>query len=94
MPFVSPEQTGGAAPRFWQARYDAVAREMESLGATVLLTGQLGDLVMGNTLDDSDQVAGHLRHFGSAQAAREAYAWSQALAFRSTRFCGERRGCR
>jgi asparagine synthase (glutamine-hydrolysing) len=78
-PFVSPEQTGGAAPRFWQARYDAVAREMESLGATVLLTGQLGDLLMGNTLDDSDQVAGHLRHFHLGEAAREAYAWSQAL---------------
>jgi asparagine synthase (glutamine-hydrolysing) len=77
-PFVSPLETGGAAPGWWQARYAAVAREMESLGATALLTGQLGDLVMGNTLDDSDQVAGHLRELRLGDAAREAYAWSQA----------------
>ncbi len=78
-PFVSPEHTGGSAPGWWEARYRRVARQMESIAATALLTGQLGDLVMGNTLDDSGQVAGYLRRLRLRDAGREAYAWSQAL---------------
>ena len=53
----------------------AVARR---LGATAMLTGQGGDLVMGNWLDDSLQVTASLRG-GIGQAWRDALAWSKVL---------------
>jgi len=43
------------------------------------MTGQLGDFIMGNLVDDSDQVADYLRQHRFLQAAREAFAWSQSL---------------
>jgi asparagine synthase (glutamine-hydrolysing) len=78
-PFVTPERTGGAAPGWWEPRFCGLAARMESLGATALLTGQMGDLAMGNVLDDSEQVAGQLRRLRLSEAAREAFAWSQSL---------------
>jgi asparagine synthase (glutamine-hydrolysing) len=78
-PFVSPTATGGAAPAWWEPRYHALARHLSSLGATALLTGQLGDLMMGNTFDDSDQVAGFLRRRELRAAGQEAYLWSRSL---------------
>jgi asparagine synthase (glutamine-hydrolysing) len=78
-PFVSARETGDAVPAWWTQRFRAVSAEAAALGANAILTGQLGDLVMGNSYDDSDQVAGHLRRFQLAAAGREAYAWSRAL---------------
>jgi asparagine synthase (glutamine-hydrolysing) len=78
-PFVTPERTGGASPGWWEPRFRGLAARMESLGATAFLTGQLGDLTMGNVLDDSEQVAGPLRRLRPGDAAREAFAWSQSL---------------
>jgi len=52
---------------------------MEGLGSSVFLTGQLGDFIMGNVVDDSDQVADYLRQRRFLQAAREAFSWSQSL---------------
>jgi hypothetical protein len=79
LPFVAPNQPGGAAPGWWEARFRELARLMESLGSSVFLTGQLGDFIMGNVVDDSDQVADCLRQHGFLQAAREAFSWSQSL---------------
>jgi asparagine synthase (glutamine-hydrolysing) len=78
-PFVTAEATGGATPGWWEPRFRGLAQEMEARGATALLTGQLGDLAMGNVLDDSEQAAGPLRRLRLGAAGREAYAWSQAL---------------
>jgi hypothetical protein len=52
---------------------------MDSLKSRVLLTGQFGDLIMGNTVDDSGQVADYIRDCQLMAAAREAFAWSQSL---------------
>ena len=52
---------------------------MATIGSTVILTGQLGDLIMGNVVDDSGQVADYLQEYQFMQAAREAFAWSQSL---------------
>jgi len=78
-PFVTPERTGGAAPGWWEPRFRGLAARMESLGASAFLTGQMGDLAMGNTLDDSEQVAAPVRRLRLGEAAREAFAWSQSL---------------
>ncbi len=77
--FAAPDQTGGAAPAYWEPRYRGLAAQLNRLGATALLTGQFGDFAMGNLQDDSDQVARYLRRGHLGAAGREAYAWSQAL---------------
>ena len=51
---------------------------MSRIGSAVLLTGQLGDFIMGNTPDDSDQVVDYLDRRHYARAVREAFAWSQS----------------
>lgn len=78
-PFVAPSHPGGAAPGWWEPRYCALARRLDEIGATALLTGQMGDFAMGNVLDDSEQTAALLRSRRWRDAAREAYGWSQAL---------------
>ena len=79
LPFVAPSQSGGAAPAWWEPRFRELARLMEGFGSSVFLTGQLGDFIMGNMVDDSDQVADYLRQHRFLQAAREAFSWSQSL---------------
>jgi asparagine synthase (glutamine-hydrolysing) len=58
-----------------KATAEAARRE----GARVFLTGQNGDLVTGNWLDDSLQVAAPLRHWKVGDTCREALAWSKSL---------------
>ncbi len=78
-PFLTPALAGRAQPVFWEPRFQEVSRRMAAAGANVLLTGQLGDLVMGNWMDDSEQAGDYLRERKIAQALRETLAWSQAL---------------
>jgi asparagine synthase (glutamine-hydrolysing) len=78
-PYASPAETGGAAPSWWAPRFRGLAERLTALGAGAILTGQLGDLAMGNSFDDSDQVAGFLRRYELRNAGREAYRWSRAL---------------
>jgi len=78
-PLVTATQAGGAAPGWWEPRLAELARRMESLGAGVLLTGQLGDFIMGNLGDDCEQVADYLQQRRFGPAMREAFAWSQAI---------------
>lgn len=77
--YASASEPGGAAPLWWAPRFRELAERLASLGAGAVLTGQLGDLVMGNSFDDSDQIAGLLRRFEFRRAGREAYRWSRAL---------------
>jgi len=78
-PFVTAEQPGGAAPEGWTIRFDELARRMASIGSQVLLTGQLGDFLMGGLIDDAEQVVEHLQQGRPIQAMREALAWSRYL---------------
>jgi asparagine synthase (glutamine-hydrolysing) len=78
-PFVSPEHVGASAPAFWEPRLIEVSRRMASTGSAALLTGQMGDLVMGNWLDDSEQVAALLEERKFSAALKEAFAWSHSL---------------
>src|ERR1019366_6424758 len=79
LPFAAPNQAGGAAPAWWEPRFRKLARLMKGFGSSVFLTGQLGDFIMGNVVDDSDQVADYLQQHRFLQAAREAFSWSQSL---------------
>jgi asparagine synthase (glutamine-hydrolysing) len=78
-PLISETQVGNAVPEILQPLRKSVAIVARSLGAKVILTGQNGDLMMGNWFDDSLQVAGSLHRFGFARACQEALAWSKIL---------------
>jgi hypothetical protein len=78
-PFVEPGQAGDATPAWWSPRMNELADRFATIGAGVFLTGQLGDFVMGNLLDDSEQAVDYLRAGQWLEAAREAYAWARTL---------------
>jgi asparagine synthase (glutamine-hydrolysing) len=69
----------GVVPGLWEPRFQGLARKMAALGSSVLLTGQLGDFVMGNTHDDIGQVAEWLGKGRIGEAVRTAYAWARAM---------------
>jgi asparagine synthase (glutamine-hydrolysing) len=79
VPLVSETQLGDAMPEVLQPLRAASAAIAGKLGATTFLTGQNGDLMMGNWFDDSLHVAASLRHFQFGRAWREAIAWSKVL---------------
>ena len=76
-PAVTSDQAA-AAPTWWEPRFRELARRMAVLGSGVLMTGQLGDLIMGNTPDDSSAVTELLAKGRFGKAAREAYAWARS----------------
>lgn len=78
-PVIGETDVGNAQPEMFQPLRRSVATVSRQLGATVLLTGQNGDLVMGNWFDDSLQVSGSLRRFRLAQACKDALEWSKVL---------------
>lgn len=78
-PFVAEHSAGGAAPVWWAARHCEMAARLRSCGASTFLTGQLGDLVMGNWRDDSEQVADLIYRGQWKQAFREAATWGESL---------------
>jgi asparagine synthase (glutamine-hydrolysing) len=57
----------------------AAATAARHVGATAFLTGQAGDLVMGNWFDDSLQVARPLCRLRLGRACREAFGWSRVV---------------
>jgi len=54
-----------------------VARRIAVVGS--LLTGQLGDLIMGNWIDDSEKVADSLQQGRLGETMGAMFAWSRAL---------------
>jgi asparagine synthase (glutamine-hydrolysing) len=68
----------GAEPTWWEPRFQELARRMAAMRSGVLLTGQFGDLIMGNTTYDSGQVTEWLAKGRFGRAAREAYAWGRS----------------
>jgi asparagine synthase (glutamine-hydrolysing) len=79
VPLISESQVGIAFPEILQPLRKSVAIAAHRLGANVILTGQNGDLMMGNWFDDSLQVAGSLHGLRFARACKEALAWSKIL---------------
>ena len=79
VPLMSEEQVGDAAPEILQPLRKSVASVAHQLGAKAILTGQNGDLMMGNWFDDSLQVTASLRCLRIGQACKEALAWSKIL---------------
>jgi asparagine synthase (glutamine-hydrolysing) len=78
-PLICATQAGIAVPEAFAPLRASVGEMADRLGAQTFLTGQNGDLVMGNWFDDSLQVAAHLRRFRFRQACRDALAWSKVL---------------
>lgn len=79
MPVVAEAQVNGAMPEPFQAVLKSIATLARQTGAKTILTGQNGDLLMGNWYDDRLQVAGSLRSFQVGRAFAEAVAWSKIL---------------
>jgi asparagine synthase (glutamine-hydrolysing) len=73
------EDMTGPTPQGSSPLVEAAANAARQAGATVFLTGQGGDLVMGNWLDDSLQVAGLLRRLRLGRACLEAFRWSRVV---------------
>src|SRR5258705_2634536 len=79
VPLVAEAQVGNAMPEAFQPVRASVAATANRLGARTILTGQNGDLMMGNWFDDSLQVAASLRRLRVGRACKEALAWSKIL---------------
>jgi asparagine synthase (glutamine-hydrolysing) len=77
--FLSHAEAGDTLPAFWRELHERTAVLAQSFGAQIYMTGQLGDVIMGNLLDDSMQVASLVRTGHIASALKESLAWSQAL---------------
>lgn len=78
-PLTASSDVGDGMPDSWAPVYRTVGAVARQLGASVMCTGQGGDVVAGNWFDDSLQVAaawgrGHWR-----TALRDALAWSRIL---------------
>jgi asparagine synthase (glutamine-hydrolysing) len=78
-PLIAETQVGNAAPEAFQPLRASVAAAARRLGARTILTGQNGDLMMGNWFDDSLQVAASLRRLRIGRACEDALAWSKIL---------------
>ena len=79
VPLVAEEQVNGAMPEAFQAVLRSVAATARQTGAGTILTGQNGDLLLGNWFDDSLQVAASLRRFQLSRSFGDALAWSKIL---------------
>jgi asparagine synthase (glutamine-hydrolysing) len=79
VPLIAEAQAGDGMPEPFQPLRTAVAETARRVGARTVLTGQNGDLMMGNWFDDSLQVAASLRRFHLGRACEDALAWSKIL---------------
>ena len=79
VPIISETQAGNATPDSFQALRTSIAATAGRLGARTILTGQGGDLMLGNWFDDSLQVAASVRSLRPGKAFKEALAWSKIL---------------
>jgi len=68
----------GAEPTWWEPRFQELARRMAAMRSSVLLTGQVGDFVMGNRTEDLGQVTEWLAKGRFGKAVRGAYAWGRS----------------
>jgi asparagine synthase (glutamine-hydrolysing) len=78
-PYLHADLSSQPVPAWWQARFEAIRALMETTGSKLLITGQLGDLVMSNFADDSEQVADCFREGQILAGLTEAFTWSRQL---------------
>jgi asparagine synthase (glutamine-hydrolysing) len=79
VPIIAERLVGNATPAPFQPLRASLASVASTVGAATVLTGQSGDLMMGNWFDDSLQVAASLRRFHLGRACNEGLAWSKIL---------------
>ena len=77
--FLAEDYAGLAAPAFWQELHTHIAGLCRQRGVKTYLTGQLGDLIMGNRWDDSLQVCSPIRGGRIPSALKASLAWSKVL---------------
>jgi asparagine synthase (glutamine-hydrolysing) len=77
--FLAEGDAGDTLPMFWRQLHGRTAALAQQFGAQTYMTGQIGDVIMGNLLDDSAQVASLLRHGHLVPALKQSLAWSRAL---------------
>ncbi len=77
-PFIDPAFLEEASPAIWSRLSHEIASRAKQLDARVYFTGQAGDLMMGNWIDDSEQLAAHLHRGQWKTAFTESVAWSKA----------------
>ena len=77
-PFLSLDCLDDASPAPWGALFNQLARCAERIDARVYFTGLGGDLMMGNFVDDSEQLARPIRRGEMRVALRQAIGWSKA----------------
>lgn len=78
IPLFAESDLLGALPHGRSRLQQSAAAVARHRGASAFLTGQAGDQLTGNWLDDSLQVARPLRRGRLLQASRDALAWSHA----------------
>ena len=79
VPVIAETQVGNGMPEVFHPLRAAATDVADKVGASTVLTGQGGDLMMGNWFDDSLQVAGSLRRLHLGRAWSESLAWSKIL---------------
>jgi asparagine synthase (glutamine-hydrolysing) len=87
VPIITAGQVGDARPEPFQPLRESIATLAHELKAKTILTGQAGDLMMGNWFDDSLQVARSLRSFRLDRVCSEALAWSKLLRLPVYKIC-------
>lgn len=78
IPLFAESDILGALPHGRSRLQQSAAAVARHAGATAFLTGQAGDQLTGNWLDDSLQVVRALRRGRLLEASRDALAWSRA----------------
>ena len=78
IPLFAESDILGALPHSRSRLQQSAAAVARQAGAAAFLTGQAGDQLAGNWLDDSLQVVRPLRRGRLVEASREALAWSRA----------------
>jgi asparagine synthase (glutamine-hydrolysing) len=78
LPFMSLDHLDDASPAPWGALFNQLAQCADRIDARAYFTGLGGDLMMGNFVDDTEQLAGPLRRGDIRVALREAIGWSRA----------------
>jgi asparagine synthase (glutamine-hydrolysing) len=76
--FAASYAVGEGLPGWWGPRNEEVLRLMKQSGSATLLTGQGGDLVMGNWFEGSEHVGACFAAGRVGGALRSAVAWGRA----------------